>query len=158
MASPIVADAMVTQPAVHPPSTTVAQLRAFFADEHVHMALLVEEDRLVGTVERTDIAPPLPGSTPASKIARLDGRTVGPDTLLRDAVGAMTRDARRRLAVVDGESMLVGLLCLKASGLGFCSDADVAGRSPREVVVASSAIPARRREPSAAAGGRKSMS
>ena len=135
MVSPIVADAMVTRPTVHPPSTTIAQLRAFFADEHVHMALLVEGDTLVGTVERADVEPLLHGSTPASAIAQLEGRTVRPDALLPEAVGVMTRDARRRLAVVDAESMLLGLLCLKANGLGCCSDADV-GRRAREAVVA----------------------
>jgi len=40
----------------------------------------------------------------------------------------MQRTGRRRLAVVDGEGRLVGLLCLKASGSGFCSNEDVASR------------------------------
>jgi CBS domain-containing protein len=97
--------------------------------------LLVEQRTLVGTVERADLTPRLSGDTPASAIARLDGRTVGPDVLLHEAADVMTRDARRRLAVVDEESLLLGLLCLKARGLGFCSDADVTRRSVRGVVV-----------------------
>jgi hypothetical protein len=34
----------------------------------------------------------------------------------------------RRLAVVDGQGSLLGLLCLKRHLGGFCSDADVAAR------------------------------
>ena len=33
----------------------------------------------------------------------------------------------RRLAVVDGDLRLLGLLCLKASRTGFCSDEGVDG-------------------------------
>ena len=120
---------MVSGPTVHEPSTTVAQLRAFFRDDHMHMALLVEEGKLVGTVERADLTGTLRGELPASAIAKLERRTVNPEALLADAFRAMTRDGRRRLAVTSDHSILVGLLCLKASGLGFCSDADVTNRS-----------------------------
>lgn len=122
-----VADAMVTRPAVHPPSTTVGDLRAFFADDHMHMALLVDDDALVGTVERNDLAAELGDRAPARQVAALDGRTIEPDAVLADALEAMKRAGRRRLAVTR-ESVVLGLLCLKASGNGFCSDDDVADR------------------------------
>jgi CBS-domain-containing membrane protein len=51
-----VADAMLARPTVHGPSATVGELRAFFADDHVHAALLVDDGRLVGVVDRTDLA------------------------------------------------------------------------------------------------------
>lgn len=35
----------------------------------------------------------------------------------------------RRLAVIDDHGMLLGLLCLKRTGLGFCSDTDVQARA-----------------------------
>jgi hypothetical protein len=41
----------------------------------------------------------------------------------------MVARGRRRLAVVDDRGLLVGLLCLKRSGRGFCSAADVAARA-----------------------------
>jgi hypothetical protein len=50
-----VADAMVTHPAVHRTSATVGEVRAFLADEHMHMALLVSGGELVGTIERSDL-------------------------------------------------------------------------------------------------------
>jgi CBS domain-containing protein len=57
------------------------------------------------------------------------GRTISPDATLPEAFTAMTHSGRRRLAVTSNDSTLLGLLCLKAGGLGFCSDADVANRS-----------------------------
>jgi CBS domain-containing protein len=120
---------MVTRPTVHPRSTTVAELRAFFRDDHVHMALIAEGGRLIGAVERGDLTPGIAGDLRASSIARLDGRTASPEVPLPLAFAVMTGDGRRRLAVTSDDSTLLGLLCLKANGLGFCSDSDVAGRS-----------------------------
>jgi hypothetical protein len=41
----------------------------------------------------------------------------------------MRAQSTRRLAVVDGTGRLVGLLCLKRTLDGFCSDADVRARA-----------------------------
>jgi CBS domain-containing protein len=123
-----VVDAMVAHPTVHEPWTTVGQLRAFFRDDHVHMALIADADELIGAVERGDLTPLLDGDTPARVVARLDGRTIRPGAALSEALDAMKRDRRRRLAVTTDDSTLLGLLCLKASGAGFCSDADVRSR------------------------------
>ena len=127
-----VAAAMVTRPAVHPLSTTVGELRRFFEDEHVHIALLVDgDDELVGTVERADLDPELGEQTPAWEIAALEARTIRPDAELSEALGAMSRADARRLVVTTEQSAVVGLLCLKANGQGFCSDSDVAARRQR---------------------------
>jgi predicted transcriptional regulator len=126
-----VAEAMITGPATHAPSATVAELRAFFRDDHVHMVLLVDQGKLLGTVERPDLAPHLTADTAALSIMRLDGRTTAPDAPLPDVLASMKRDGRRRLAVTSTDHTLVGLLCLKAGGSGFCSDSDVwSRRSP----------------------------
>jgi predicted transcriptional regulator len=119
---------MVTRPAVHRPTATVAELRAFFDDDHVHMALIVDNARLVGVVERGDLTTETTDEASAREIARVDRCTIRPDAALADARAQMARDSRRRLAVTTEESALVGLLCLKASGHGFCSDEDVAAR------------------------------
>jgi CBS domain-containing protein len=119
---------MVTRPTVHPPSTSVAELRSFFGDEHVQMALLVDRGRLLGTVERGDLSSAVSGDQPATTVAKLEERTGGPDAPLPAAFDAMTRQGRRRLAVTGDDLMLLGLLCLKAGGNGFCSDADVRQR------------------------------
>lgn len=120
---------MVTSPTVHGSSVSVGRLRSFFSDSHVHAAVLVEAGVLVGVVERSDLAGRLRPSTPARTVATLDGRTIHPDAGADEMLDAMTRSGRRRLAVVGADGQLLGLLCLKASGHGFCSDADVGSRS-----------------------------
>jgi CBS domain-containing protein len=122
---------MVTRPAAHTPATTVGELRAFFDDGHVHVALLVDEGELIGTVERSDLARELDDRAPARSIAHLDGRTIAPDADLGAARTAMREGGRRRLAVTTGDARLLGLLCLKETGLGFCSDSDVESRRSR---------------------------
>ena len=41
----------------------------------------------------------------------------------------MTATGRRRAAVTSADGQLLGLLCLKASQAGFCSDQDVRARA-----------------------------
>jgi CBS domain-containing protein len=119
---------MVTGPTVHRPSTTVGQLRKYFNDDHVHMALLVEGGRLVGAVAREDLAADAEEGAPALELGTLAWRTVATGLPLAKAEEAMRRSGCRRLAVVREDGALLGLLCLKASGRGFCSDADIANR------------------------------
>ncbi len=122
-----VQDAMLRRPRTTPAEATVAELRRFFADDHVHAALLVEDgERLVAVLERDDLA----GAawwTRARDVGALAGRIVRPDADLA-TVRASMHAGRRRLAVVDADGRLLGLLCLKRHGRGFCSDAEVAAR------------------------------
>jgi len=59
----------------------------------------------------------------------LAGRTVGPHAELDTTRQWMRSRQRRRLAVVDDDARLLGLLCLKRSGQGFCTDAGVLERA-----------------------------
>ncbi|BCJ36405.1 hypothetical protein Athai_39080 [Actinocatenispora thailandica] len=130
-----VAQAMLTAPTTHGSTTSVAQLRRYFTDDHVHLALIVGADgRLVTAIERADLTA-VPDATPARALGTLAGRTVGPDDTVQRAAAVLARQRRRRLAVVDGAGRLLGLLCLKRDRSGFCSDDDVraragAGRTP----------------------------
>ncbi len=65
----------------------------------------------------------------AAGLAPLAGRTVGPAEDLERVRLRMVAQGIRRLAVVDDGGALLGLLCLKRSGSGFCSDDDVAARA-----------------------------
>ena len=123
-----VADHVVTRPTVHAYEATVGELRTLFLDDHVHMALLLDRGRLVAAVERGDLVPGLADEAPASLVGTLDGRVVRPHASAAATLESMRENGRRRLAVTDEDGTLVGLLCLKASGLGFCSDRDVASR------------------------------
>jgi CBS domain-containing protein len=120
---------MVTCPVIHDPLTTVGQLRTFFEDDHVHVALLVDAGTLIGTVERPDLLRELEDRVPARAIARLDGRAVRPDMPVTDALAVMRCSGRRRLPVTTDDWRLLGLLCLKASRYGFCSDTGVNSRA-----------------------------
>jgi CBS domain-containing protein len=124
----LVAEAMLTCPETHDPWTTVQELRAFFRDDHVHMALIVDGPELIGVIERADLVPQLSANTPGIAVATLDGRTITAEAALPGVLVSMRREGRRRLAVSSADRRLLGLLCLKANGLGFCSDADVRGR------------------------------
>lgn len=125
--APTVARAMLLQPTVHPADLTVAQARgAFQASAKTHMILLVRDGVLLGTLTRDDLAADAPAGDPALDLGSLDGRTVPEGAALARTREAMRRRGVRRLAVVDESGRLRGLLCLKRSLQGFCSDEGVA--------------------------------
>lgn len=119
---------MLPCPKVCPVDTSVAQARALLADDHVHALLIVDAGVLRAVVERPDLAGAPPGD-PARAYGRLPGRVVGAQDDLAATWRAMVADGRRRLAVVDPDGRLLGLLCLKRSGRGFCSEDDVEARA-----------------------------
>lgn len=125
--APQVRDAMLTVPATHSPDTTVEQARAALANPKLHMLLLTRDGRLLGTVVVDDLEGADPAA-PALSVARLEGRTVSADASLTDLHAAMAAGRIRRLAVVDDDARLLGLLCLKGRLDGFCSDDGVAER------------------------------
>jgi CBS domain-containing protein len=125
-----VADAMITSPVTHGLAAALADIRAFFSDDHVHMALVVAADgRLVTTIERRDIPARATACLPAATLGTLADRTAGPAESLDAATTALLRGQRRRLAVVDDTGRLLGLLCLKQDGTGYCSDEGVRRRA-----------------------------
>lgn len=115
---------MLRRPTVHPADLTFAEAQAAFeASPKTHLLLLVERGVLVATLTRADVA---------AGRRRLGGRTVSPEAPLADVHRAMLQRGERRLTVVDADMRLLGLLCLKSSGTGFCSDDGVeAMRSER---------------------------
>ena len=121
-ASPTAADVAVHHPTVHPPSATVGEVREFLAGGHVHLALVVDEGGvLLATVRREDLTG-RDDATPAVEVGTLEGRTV-PALLPADQLpDHMLAHGARRLAVVDGQGHLVGLVCRKRSGEGWCTD------------------------------------
>lgn len=122
-----VADHVVIAPKTCETSATVRDLRHLFDDDHVHLALLTRDGYLHGCVSRGDLngAPP---SAPALSVVRLDGRTIDATQPINTACKILRETGARRLAVIDPDGRLVGLLCLKRSGTGFCSDADGTAR------------------------------
>ena len=127
------AEAMLTTPARHPLSVTAGEIRDFFRDDHVHAALIVSPaGYLEAVVERGDIAGCQVLDAAAAPLGRLAGRTVPAGASLAEVRRAMTTAGRRRAAVTTADGRLLGLLCLKASRTGFCSDQDVRARARGE--------------------------
>ena len=127
-----VAEVMLRSPIVLEASATVDEVRTVFASTHVHMVLLTPTghvgEPLLGTLVRDDLAAPDVARGPALAHARLAGRTVGADLQADDVRHSMQAAGQRRAAVVDADGLLLGLLCLKHHGGGFCTDAGVASR------------------------------
>ncbi|MBB1159555.1 MULTISPECIES: CBS domain-containing protein [Amycolatopsis] len=124
---PSVADVVVRLPKTLPAHASVAEARACFADDHVHLLLFTDSGRLLGTLVREDLDDSACG--PALRYARLAGRTVPADLPAEAARRLLLRRGQRRLAVINRDGALLGLLCLKRRRTGFCSDADVAARA-----------------------------
>jgi predicted transcriptional regulator len=120
---------MVTFPKTHGMGAPLEDIRSVFEDDHVHMALIVADGRLITTIERSDLIEPFPGSTPADQVGTLIERTISPDRPLDEVTAALKRSRRRRLAVVDDSGGLLGLLCLKRDDIGYCSDEGVRQRA-----------------------------
>lgn len=124
----VAGDVMVTHPKSLPADASIDDVRGALADDHVHMILLTHGDNLCGTLTRSDVTD-VPGDHRALVYSVLSGRTVSPDTPVAAVRAFLVQAEQRRLAVVDAELTLLGLICLKRSGSGFCSDADVASRA-----------------------------
>jgi CBS domain-containing protein len=120
--------AMVRFPKTCSRTTTVHQAREAFRDDHVHALLVVDRSVLLAVVERGDLVG-RHGAAPVRWLGTLRGRTVDPAVGLSGVRDTMLSTGRRRLAVVDTRGRLLGLLCLKRSGAGFCSDAGVLART-----------------------------
>ena len=127
LADTSVAVAMHTFPKTRGPATTVGEARRFFGNRKVHALLVVDDGVLLSGVERADLEGRADDAL-AAPTGRLAGRVAAPGDDLQATWDAMADTGRRRVAVVDGAGRLVGLLCLKNSGRGFCSDAGIQAR------------------------------
>lgn len=130
MSSPgTVSEVMLTSVKTLLPTASLDEAAAQLTSSHVHMVLLVDDDVLVGTLRREDLPPTWSDGQTAMSFSLLDDRTVPPDATLTAAREVMQRAGVRRLAVIDDAGRLLGLLCLKRSGTGFCTDEGVAARA-----------------------------
>lgn len=127
-------DVMVTAPKTLPADASVAQVWATFSDDHVHMVLLVGDGVLHTTVRRGDLGADAPPGASARSYGTLAGRTVAPHESAETVRLRLVGSGQRRLAVVGAGHELLGLVCLKRDGTGFCSDEGVAARARERAV------------------------
>lgn len=123
-----VIDAVVRRPKLLGADATVADARHCLAGGKVHAALVVDGDRLLTVIVPEDVLD-AHGDDLARDHGRIEGRTVSPAADLEAVRNHMVDLGIRRLAVVDDELRLIGLLALKRSSLGFCSDEGIAARA-----------------------------
>lgn len=125
----LVTDVMLREPKTISSEISVSEALSALADEHVHMLLLIDGAYLVGTLVRADL--PLSRSVSderALRYATVQGRVVEAGATAQDVSVRMKVSGLRRLAVTDADGRLLGLVCLKRHGRGFCSCEDVASR------------------------------
>lgn len=144
-AGPTVGDAMLRHPTVHPVGLSTGEARAFFsAHPKTHLILLTDGTTLVSTLTREDLdaAHHLDDDAPATRLGRLEHRTVSPDVPLAPTREEMVATGQRRVAVVGPEMELLGLLCLKRRLTDFCTDEGVASMRRERTREASASTPA----------------
>jgi CBS domain-containing protein len=126
--NPTARDISIRTPCVLPADCSVADVRTHLVRDHVHLALLVDPaGRLVGTLTRDDIDG-VDGARPAAGHGRLEDRVVPPEMTESEVRERLARLGVRRAAVVDEDGRLVGLVCAKRSGNGYCTDDGIAQR------------------------------
>ena len=120
-AGPTVGYAMMRTPRATPAATPLAQARETFANRHVDLLVVVEEDgRFAGTLARDAV--PAAGDGPVRDFVDPDAPRIGPDAPVADAVAILDGAGGNRLPVVDEDGMLRGLVCWDRSGARFCVD------------------------------------
>lgn len=119
----LVRDVMLSTPKTLSGRATVADARAFFDNPKVVSALVVDDGRFVGLLDRSDMPSLLAGSTPIRTFTRREVATITPDRPVTEAMDILDSRGLSRLVVLaeDGET-LAGLLCLDLTRAGFCAD------------------------------------
>lgn len=131
---------MITEPKTLPADASIRSVRAAFDDEHVHRVLLTEAGILHGTLLREDLPSLAAPTGHALAWATLQGRTIGPAEPESVAYRYLISADQRRIAVVDTDRRLLGLLCLKRDRRGFCTVADIRARASARACYAGSSL------------------
>ncbi|HEY2771776.1 MAG TPA: CBS domain-containing protein [Solirubrobacteraceae bacterium] len=113
-----VADVLHKRSHALPANITVGEVRAWFEEStHRRMAFLADEGRYAGSVTKADLVGD--DDRPAVDVAQ-QGPTIAPEAKAMDAHKLALSDDARRLPVVDGDGMLVGVMAVTDDNAGFC--------------------------------------
>jgi CBS domain-containing protein len=116
-----VGEVMISKPKTLPVTATVADARRLFENQSVRTALLVDEGRYAGELTRADVEG-VDDGTSISAVASSPPATVGESDTVAAALERMDTAGTDRLAVVDPEGALRGLVCLSRSHGHLCTD------------------------------------
>jgi CBS domain-containing protein len=117
----LVGDVMLANPKTLPGQATVGDARVFFGNPKVVTAVVVDGERFVGLLDRSDLPSLLPDSSPVRTFARRGVPTTSPSELVSDAMAVLHQYELARLVVLGEDGVtLAGLLCLDLGRSGFC--------------------------------------
>ena len=114
-----VADVMHAEFEALPPNATVGDVRDWLGTrERRRLALIADGTRFLCALTAADVAHEERGSRPAVDVARRQP-TLSPDSPAARGRDLVRESPDRRVAVVDGDGRLVGVLALTADGRRF---------------------------------------
>ncbi|MGH3140967.1 MAG: CBS domain-containing protein [Gaiellales bacterium] len=116
-----VGEVMISKPKTLPLTATVADARRMFESPSVRTALIVDDGRYAGELTREDVD----GQDDAAALAGLASIATGTaaqDDTVAAALERMDAAGTDRLAVVDPDGTLRGLVCLSRSHGQLCTD------------------------------------
>lgn len=116
-----VGEVMISKPKTLPVTATVADARRMFESPSVRTALVVDGGRYAGELTREDVD----GLDDAAAVAALASTATGTaaqDDTVAAALERMDVAGTDRLAVVDPDGTLRGLVCLSRSRGQLCTD------------------------------------
>jgi CBS domain-containing protein len=116
-----VGEVMISRPKTLPLTATVADARRMFENPSVRTALVVDGGRYAGELTRDDVD----GADDAAAVTALASTATGTaaqDDTIAAALERMDAAGTDRLAVVDPDGTLRGLVCLSRSRGQLCTD------------------------------------
>ena len=115
-----VADVIHAKFTALPASATIGDVRDWFAaSTSRRMAFLVDDERYAGSVSAEHVAGDLDPTRPATDVAQ-HGPTVLPDAPATDGQQLALRTTARRVAVVDHDGRLLGVVAVTTDLQAFC--------------------------------------
>jgi CBS domain-containing protein len=115
-----VGEVMISRPKTLPVTATIADARAMFENPSVRTALVVDDGRYAGELTRADVE----GKDDAAGLVELAATTatVAQTDTVAAALERMDAAGTDRLAVVEPDGTLRGLVCLSRSHGHLCTD------------------------------------
>jgi CBS domain-containing protein len=115
-----VGEVMISRPKTLPVTATIADARAMFENPSVRTALVVDDGRYAGELTRADVE----GKDDAAGLGELAATTatVAQTDTVAAALERMDAAGTDRLAVVEPDGTLRGLVCLSRSHGHLCTD------------------------------------
>lgn len=120
---PLARDVMLSTPDTVPADMTVAEARLLLHNPRLRLLLVAEGDRFAGAISRERLAGESDGGLTLDRLADTQAPRVRPDETVPHVLDLLEANKSERLAVVDDEDRLLGLVCFNSRKRHFCMDA-----------------------------------